>query len=97
MVDVIFQSMHDIKAMFTRTGPVPNGSDLKIVTDWPFVHTGPANRTVNPFPTRSENWTSKNAGPVLEPFRSQTDLSPCKPDPIGTSSAIKRLRHHFES
>ena len=61
-----------------HTGPVPNGSDLKIVTDRPFVHTGPANRTVNPFPIRSDNWTSKIAGPVLEPFQSQMDLSPCK-------------------
>ena len=61
-------------------GPVPNGSDLKIVTDWPFVHTGPANCTINSFPIRSENWISKKAGPVtfLEPFQSQTDPSPCK-------------------
>ena len=59
-------------------GPVPNGSDLKIVTDRPFVHTGPVHRTVNPFPMRSDNWTSKKAGPVLEPFRSQMDLPPYK-------------------
>ena len=55
-----------------------NENDLKFVTDRPFVLTGPANRTVNPFPIRSDNWTSKKAGPVLEPFRSQMDLSPCK-------------------
>ena len=59
-------------------GLVPNGSDLKIVTDRPFIHTGPTNHTVNPFPIRSENWTSKQAGPVLELFRSQMDPSPCK-------------------
>ena len=50
---------------YVHMGPTPNGSDLKIVTDRPFVHTGPANRTVNPFPIRSENWTSKKAGPVF--------------------------------
>ena len=31
---------------YVHTGPIPNGSDLKIVTDRPFVHTGPAHRTV---------------------------------------------------
>lgn len=56
-------------------GPVPNGSDL---TNRPFVYTGPANRTANPFPARSDFWTSRKAGPVLEPFRSQMELSPCK-------------------
>ena len=50
---------------YVHTGPVPNGSDPKIVPDRPFVHTGPASRTVNPFPIRSENWTSKKAGPVF--------------------------------
>ena len=30
---------------YVHTGPVPNGSNVKIVTDRPFVHTGPANRT----------------------------------------------------
>ena len=50
---------------YVHTGPVPNGSVPKIVPDRPFVHTGPANRTVNPFPIRSENWTSKKAGPVF--------------------------------
>ena len=34
-------------------------------TDRPFVHTGPANRTVDPFLIRSENWTSKKAGPLF--------------------------------
>ena len=63
---------------YVHTGPVPNGSDLKIVTNRPFVHTGPANPTVNPFPIRYDNWTSKQAVPVLEPFWSQMDLSPCK-------------------
>ena len=33
-----------------NTGPVPNGSDLKIVPDSRFVHKEPGNRTVNPFP-----------------------------------------------
>ena len=68
----------DMALGYVHTGPVPNGSDLKIVTDRPFVHTGPANRTVDRFPIRSDNWTSKKAGSVLEPFRSQMDLSPCK-------------------
>ena len=40
---------------YVHTGPVPNGSGLKIVTDRPFVHMRPANRTVNPFPIRSDN------------------------------------------
>ena len=53
---------------YVHTGPVPNGSGLNIVTDRPFVHPGPANRTDNPFPIRSDNWTSKKAGPVMEPF-----------------------------
>ena len=50
---------------YVHTRPVPNGSDPKIVPDRPFVHTGPANRTFNPFRIRSENWTSKKAGPVF--------------------------------
>ena len=58
--------MHLFHALgYVHTGPVPNGSDPKIVPDRPFVHTGPANRTVNPFPIRSENWTSKKAGPEI--------------------------------
>ena len=81
------QSREPTNSGYVHTGPVPNGSDPKLVPDRPFVHTGPANRTVNPFPIRSENWTSKKAGPVLEPFRSQTDPSPCKhlnrPIPFG--------------
>lgn len=40
-------------------GPVPNGSNLKIMTDRRFVHTGPANRTVNPFPIRSDSGPPK--------------------------------------
>ena len=63
---------------YVHMGPVPNGPDQEIVTDRPFVHTGPSHRTVNPFPIRPDNWTSIKAGPVLELFRSQIDLSPCK-------------------
>ena len=53
---------------YVHTRPISNGSDLKIAPDSRFVHTGPANRTVNPFPIRSDFWTSEKAGPVLEPF-----------------------------
>ena len=40
---------------YVNTGPVPNGSNQKIVTDRHFVHTGTANYTVNPpaFPIRN--------------------------------------------
>ena len=62
--EVIGQFGEGLKG-YVHTGPVPNGSDPKIVPDRPFVHTGPADRTVNPFPIRSENWTSKKAGPVF--------------------------------
>ena len=85
---------------YVHTGPVPNGSNLKIVTDRPFVHKGPADRTVNPFPIRSDNWTSKKAGPVLEPFRSQMDLSPCKHLDrllLVLVAQLIKLRCHFES
>ena len=53
-----FSALQNLLSGYVHTGPVPNGSDPKIVPDRPFVHTGPANRTVNPFPIRSENWTS---------------------------------------
>ena len=33
---------------------------------------------IKSFPIKSDNWTSKKAGPVLEPFQSKMDLSPCK-------------------
>ena len=59
---------------YVHTGLVPNGSDLKIVTDRPFVHTGPANHTINPFPIRSDNWTSKKGRNHLEPVPCEHNL-----------------------
>ena len=69
---------------------------LKIVTDRPFVHTGPTNRTVNPFPIRSDNWTSKKAGPVLEPFRSQMNPLSCKHLVLFLSVLAEQLKHGYQ-
>ena len=49
---------------YFHTGPVPSGSDVKIVPDSHLVHTGPGNGTMNPFPIRSDFWTSEISGPV---------------------------------
>ena len=50
--------------------PVPVGSDSKIVTDWPFVHMGPSDRTINLFQIWSNFWTSTKVCHVLELVRS---------------------------
>lgn len=75
-IPVVFLLLRGIRKRLTsrlgyvHTGPVLNGSDLKTVLDRRFVHTRPANHTVNQFPIGSDFWTSKKACPVLELFRS---------------------------
>ena len=92
---------------YVHTGPVPIGSDTKIVPDRPFVHTGPANRTLNSSRSGPKTGPPNKQVQFLEPFRSQTDPSPCEhPDRflLADPSPCKHLdrfllvlRRHFES
>ena len=71
-------------------GPVPNGSDLKIMTDIGLLFT----QDLLTIPSiRSRSGPSKKQVQFLETFRSQTDPSMCK----YLDQFLLVLRRHFES